>query len=421
MLAAGAVVSTPEEISDAVDAARSLLDSDKWLEKQSKLRPSDSLLQTDQNIFTQKQLIHYAAQDLEVMHPVAEAIIGGEIILAAHARTGKPYVGMFLLLLTSLRDVAKYQSRISGVAERVGRLKTPMWRATMYELLVACSLAQKTNVRLIEEGADPTPDIAVAEPELFFECKARSAPEENHLRLINGFRSKISGGIIKLSQQVEFGMHVLIEVHDEKVIDNLVGMIAEMCRRHKSVLATSEVYIKIFYYDGVSRKTSRPMPLMSKDLWMEIMEFQEFDKWHYILPGGDFKFSNFSHFLVAEYKKPVLICMRSTTLGKASANIRNTIKIACKRQLRGYRPGVVRMLINTSLYSVLSTLEEVMAELEFHAHKILDEYEGRLVAIYFDVVRYSPLAGMEVVSGSVSVFKPGFSSFIKDLQPVVLI
>ena len=422
MLASRTVVSTPEEIKEAVVVARALIGSDKWLNKQALLRPEDPLLNTTPSMHSQQGVIHHATtHDLTFMHPVAEAILGGEIIMAAHERTGENFVGKFLILLTSLRDIARCQHRIAGISERINKLKTPMWRATIYELLVACSLAEKHDVRLIAEGAKPTPDMVISDPALFFECKTRSAPEEHHLRFIQNFRRKVAGGIIQFSQKNNFGMRILIEVHDERVLDRLMGLIGDMLRRRKTVMAIAEVNINIAYYDGPPREFPHPMPMRSKEAWEWMMGFHDFEGWHYVLPGGEFQFSNFSNELAKAYHKPVLVCIRSTALVGKSANILNTIKSACKDQLREHQPGVVRMLINTSLFSVLSTMEEVLVELQALANELLEQYENRLVAVYFDVVHPPRFGDSLVTGGSVFAARQNVASLVSSLQPILLI
>lgn len=54
MLANKAVVSTPEEIKQAVLDARSLLGGGRWLDKQSELQPEDPLLHTGLPCFHRK-------------------------------------------------------------------------------------------------------------------------------------------------------------------------------------------------------------------------------------------------------------------------------------------------------------------------------------------------------------------------------
>lgn len=355
------------------------------------------------------------------MHPLAEAIIGGERILAEFERTGKLFFSRFLYLLSSLQDVARHQHEIEGLADRLMKLKTDQWRATLYELLVACSLAHQHDVRLIPEGKKPTPDMVISDPELFFECKARSAPEESVLRFINNYRKQVLGGIIQLSQQIGCGLKILIDIHDESILEQLLLLIERMLRDKITVLKMKEVEVSVVYYNAGPFILPHPMPMQSKELWMWIMGFSEFDKWHYVMPGGVFELDNYSNTMIKSFKRPLLVCIKSTALSSKSANVRNAIKAACKDQLKEHRPGVVQVLINTRFFSLLATPEEILEELQTLAVKLVEEYKSRLAAIYFDVVD-GPKFG-EAVIGYRQIYasRKTYAPLVDSLPSIILL
>lgn len=420
MLASGCVVSTPEDIQQAVLNARSLLGGQSWLDGQAKLFPSEPLLFTHLNMVTEGKLIVGMSNDVVLMHPIAEAIIGGERILAEYQASGELFLAKFLHLLTSLNDVANHRGRIVGIEERVNRLKTPKWRATLYELLSACSVASQSEVSLISEGVVPAPDIVAPKIGLFFECKARSESEQKVTMFVRSFRKQVLGEVVRLSRRTSHGLKILIDVHDEKVLNKLLSLINSMLAKEQRWLSLPEVDIEIEYYHPRPYALPYPMPLLSKGLWQHMVGFDDFDSWHYVLPGGEFELDNYSNLMVKNFKRPLLVCVRSSVLSSVSANLMNALKDACKRQLREHRPGVVRMLINTRFFSLQSTPELIFEELQSLAVKLLDEYKSRLAAVYFDVVVSPEFGGIQVGYKQVYASRASYAEVIENLPPIIL-
>jgi hypothetical protein len=421
MLTNRSVVSTPEEIRQAVLDARNLLGGGSWLDDQSKLLPAEPLLFSSLKMVSEGMLVNSMSNDIKLMHPIAEAIVGGERILAEYEKTGKLFFANFLHLLNSVSDVAKYKDRIFGVDERVNKLKTPKWRSTLYELLSACSLASQCDVKLITEGNDPTPDMVATELGLFFECKARSEPEQKVTAFVDAFRKQVLGEVVRLSRQASYGLKILIDVHDEKILGELVRLIGDMLSKHQRSLSMPEVDMTIEYYDPQPYALPYPMPMLSSQLWQWMVGFDDFDSWHYVLPGGEFELDNCSNIMVKNFKRPLLVCVRSTVLSSVSAKLQTAIKDACKRQLREHRPGVVRFLINTRFFSLQSTQESIFVELQSLAVKLVEEYKSRLAAVYFDVVIPPKFGEVGVSYRQIYASRKSYAQVLDCLPPIILL
>ncbi|MGG7555017.1 hypothetical protein [Pseudomonas sp. ES3] len=421
MLANRDVVSTPEDIRQAVLEARNLLGKGGWLDDQSKLLPADPLLHTNLNMVAEKILVHSMSNNVKLMHPIAEAIVGGERILAEYEKTGKLFVAKFLYLLSSISDVARYKDRIEGVDERVNKLKTPKWRSTLYELLSAASLASQYDVQLITEGDDPAPDMVASELGLFFECKARSEPEEKITRFVESYRKQVLGEIVKLSRQASHGLKIQIDVHDEKILNKLAKLIGDMLSKHQHNLSIPEVDVAIEYYDPRPFALPYPMPMLSTELWMWMIGFDDFDSWHYVLPGGEFELDNYSNMMVRNFKRSLLVCVRSTELSSVSAKLHNAIKDACRRQLREHRPGVIRFLINTRFFSLQSTPESIFEELQSLAIRLVEQYESRLAAVYFDVVIPPKFGDVQIGYRQIYASRKSYAQVLDHLPSIILL
>jgi len=407
MLHTSDVVKTNDEITTAILAARILINDEKWLSKQSLLKPNDPVLISSTIIDSQNQLIHRLKgheATHKLMHPVAEAIIGAERIIENFARSGNLLTANFLLLLTSLRDLSLYIEKIKGGRDRIGKLKSENWRPTLYELLSASSLATAHSVEVIQETSTPTPDLHISEPEIYIECKARSAASEKVVNFVKKFRQQALGEIIEEIQKVGNGLHISMEIHDDAIIDKLPSLLKKLFANKETLSNNKSVTISIIPYQFGPFALPHPMRLASPELWLWLMNFKEFDEWHFVLPNAECKIQNNSRTIVTHVQKPVLLCVRSSKLKSTSPSLRQLIKTAYQRQLKApHTPGAVRVLVNTAHFSLESDIDSIARDLETLGNDVLRECTG-LSAIYFDIVK-----------------PPGFGDFITDYRNLVIV
>lgn len=176
-------------------------------------------------------------------------------------------------------------------------------------------------------------------------------------------------------------------MHVASVLVELPKIIEQMISRGIRQRVTREVVISITPYDPATVEFPRPVPMYSVEAWQWMMNFSGWRDWHYVLPGGEFLSANRSNLIATAVRRPVLICLRYTPKVSSTQNVRQTIKDACRRQLKKYNPGIVRVLVNTHLYGIGSQSDPdvVVADLEKLGQDLLREY-SRLIAVRFDIV-----------------------------------
>ncbi len=340
-------------------------------------------------MFSSGQVAHQLRFGLNTrknMHPLAEAIWGTKRVLGYEDISGKFLSGTFAYLLLALRDVAKNLDFVKNLSDRLSRLMSEQWKPALYELLVACSHRRLGEVELLTENGQPIPDMLI-DRKVYLECKARTEYENK----ISGFRKLIQEQVIyKILQDAEAvgnGLKIEIEVRDHGGISEIPALLREMFSSQRMRKTTPRLKFRITPWDSGPHRLPAPMQAHSADLWRWLMGFSEWDDWHFVQPYAEFDVDNISNMMVSAVRRPVLICVRSTPLSKSVPNIRKTVKDAYLRQLRSYRPGIVRMLIRSDLYGIgsNSNAEKIKCDLDKLALDLLRECSG-LVAVLFDLV-----------------------------------
>lgn len=424
MLTTSQVVTKIDEIKSAVTEARELIDDDKWLSRQSELKPREALLQTDLKVCSQKSLISQIERGIDsrkIMHPVAEAIIGAERIIEHHERSKIMFFANFLYLLTSLRDTSLYVKKIQGAEVRIEKLKTDAWRATLYELLSAASLATRHATRFVPETKTPTPDLCIDDPEMYIECKARSAPSDKTVKFVTAFQQQALGRVVEEIQKIGDGLQVLIEIHDDKIIADVHLALRELFLSKQTFLNNKNLTITITPYKRGPFKLPHPMRFCSAELWLWLMNFKNFEGWHLVLPNAECKISNYSNTLVTEVQKPVLVCVRHSKLKEVSPSLRQLVKTAYGTQLQEpHTPGAIRVLVDVSFFSLVSDIDSVKDDLEALATDLMRECKSRLFAICFDIVRSSQFGDFVADYRSLIVAKQSHAHVFQETPGVLL-
>ena len=112
------------DVEKAFTNAQSLRDP-KWLSLQHRLTPNDPLLAHLIPAPTKPQAIHGIRQGFpKRMHPVAEAVLVGKMIIDEFRSDGHLRVSRFIPLLFSLSHVAKAAPSIPNIQSRLGRVNT---------------------------------------------------------------------------------------------------------------------------------------------------------------------------------------------------------------------------------------------------------------------------------------------------------
>jgi len=375
-------------IREALELARSLLDG-VWLVREFAKQPSDPLLMTRRTPITPGQQIHrirYEQDDL--IHPLAEAVLAAEEVLAEYQTSGllRPSIRIYLLL--SLRDVGLTWQRIANAETRLARLSSIDWHAALYELLVAASYLEIGDVALLPEGATPTPDIRVETDQLVYvECKAKTQHEEQVGRFLRRWREQALGAIADLTKRADAGLLVKVVVKKDGDLSRIPVAVEEMVRAGETARELRNARISIEPFESGSVQPPVPMSLTSSEFWKWAMGFDEDDDWHFVLPGGNFQFSSVPHLIVKEVARPTLICVRAEWLSGTTQDVYGPLKEACRKQLRVHQPGILHMKINTALFALgvrgnASAVKEVLLEA---AEKIFRDY-SRVSQIYYDIV-----------------------------------
>ncbi len=383
-----------EDVEESLQEASRLFDSE-WLRREHCQEPSDLILAhrlPDRSLREVDQAIREGR--IREMHPLAEAILVGEEVLGHYRRNKNMPGSLSLLRLLSLRDVAKRVSNIKNAEARLKRLQDGQWKPALYELLTAVAYSEHGQVELIDEGASPSPDLKVfLESEIYVECKAKLLYEQSVVEFISRARREALGKMAGYLRQVDAGFVVKIDVLKNSVIPKLPALVQDMVTQGIKYKSYRQATIDITPFDSTTHVLSKPMQFYSAELWELMVGFTEWRDWHYVLPGGKFRVSNLSNIIVNAVQRPCLICIRSKNLCDSTQNIRQTLKDACRRQLKSYTPGVIHMLVNAQLYGIGNegTIENVVNDLQREGNVVLRDY-SRLSSIVFDIVS-PPLPG----------------------------
>jgi hypothetical protein len=379
---------SPEVLRSALPLARSLF-SDTWLDQQKLRKATDPLLYTEipmaSNAGVARALREGIPQTNE-MHPLAEAVLGTERILAYFDRTGEFYSGIFAYRLLSLRDVATNLDAVISMRDRLPRLMGDQWLAALYELLVASSQARLGKVELIEETGERVPDM-VLDSAVFLECKAKTQYAEEVLNFISRFKRLALDKIFQEVAKIGDGLLIEIDVHNDAAITDLPHLLRAMFTNRLTRRSTVAARIKLTPYASGPFNLPHPMKVHSAELWLWLMNFTGWRDWHFVQPYGEFEIENVSNMIVKSVRRPVLVCVRSSAISRHAQNVRATIASACRRQLKNHQPGIVRVLVNSELYGIgpNSDAATIKTQLDSLSLELLDSY-SRLVGVRFDIV-----------------------------------
>ena len=389
MLAKGAPDLSMGFLFSCLQTARTLFEQ-SWLDQQWKLEPSDPILNHLRPPRAPKQIGNAIRDGISGgMHPLAEAILVGIEAVKQFEQTGKIVGSMALYRVVSLGQIATRCSGIANIADRVQRLTANNWRATLYELLTAIAYAAHHHVTVIPEEDDPKPDLHVDLPvaPIHVECKAKLQYEEAVVDFVRQLRRDALQKISRYLAQVDAGFVIKIEVSDHAATSQLPQTIEQMVSQGKKHLDIRGASVNIVPYDPTPHTLPERMSFYSAQLWEHLFQFGEWRDWHYILPSGNCQVQNLSNLIVTAVERPCLVCVRSTALRDSAQDIRQTLKGACRRQLRGCKPAVIHMLVNTQLYAIGDRCRRASVEgdLTTIGEDVLRQY-SRLSAIVYDLV-----------------------------------
>ena len=167
------------DVEKAFTNAQSLRDP-KWLSLQHRLTPNDPLLAHLIPASTKPQAIHGIRQGFpKRMHPVAEAVLVGKMIIDEFRSDGHLRVSRFIPLLFSLSHVAKAAPSIPNIQSRLAKLTGKEWKSSLYELLIAASYVPLSDPEFLPETGFHTPDLKLKRtPPVYVECKSRLSHEQ---------------------------------------------------------------------------------------------------------------------------------------------------------------------------------------------------------------------------------------------------
>jgi hypothetical protein len=379
---------TPDTLRSAIPLARSLFPKN-WFDSQSKRIPNDPLFYTRLPLLSEGQISHalrHGPSSKDTAHPLAEAILGAEKVVAYYDEHGEFFTGMFVYRLLSLRDIGANLHKIENAQERLPKLRTDEWRATLYELLVACSQATVGQVTLLPEAAYPVPDMSI-DASIYLECKAKIQHQEKVLNFVERVKRLALDGIFREAAKISDGLRIEIDVHDESAITSIPSLLRSMIAAKLTRKSSIHLKIKIKPYLCGPFELPQPMKVHSAELWRWLMDFNGWNEWHLVQPFGEFVLDNVSNVMVKSVRRPILVCVKSTKLSNSTQDIRSTVASACRRQLKNHQPGIVRVLVNSALYGIgpNAAPAEIKSILDALSLNLLSSY-SRLAAVRFDIV-----------------------------------
>ncbi len=381
----------PSDVKEGVAAARALLDAD-WLKDQHRREPNDPLLyhlKVDRSPQFQIHGIRYGVP--EGMHPLAEAVMVGEEVLAQYQRDGRFLGSPSFYLLLSLRDLITHRTQIENIENRIPRLySSEEWKPTLYELMTAAAYASTgVKVRFLQEDQEPRPDIELLLGRTaFVECKARLSYENQVVEFISKWRRDALGPISDYLRRVDAGFIVRVTLHNEAAIRDMPAVIQAMVTAGERTRDTSRFRVDIVPIDpGVVSIGPDPMPVFSAEFWRRALGFDEWRSWHYVLPGGWFDIVNLSNALAKAFRKPTLVCVKSTELADNTIKVLPILRDACRRQLRTHYPGIIHVLVNTDLFGLdeKASIDFIEGAFREATEEVFRNYT-RLYRVVYDLV-----------------------------------
>jgi hypothetical protein len=381
-----------DSIRSSLEMARTLFPVE-WIETQKTKKFSDPLFCDGINLLPQAQInraLREGAIQKELMHPLAEAILGTEKILEYFDRTGTLHLGLFSYRLFSLRDVAVDIDKVQDARDKLPKLMEPAWKSYLYELLVACAFLKTSFVEMLGEKDTPTPDMKI-DNVFFLECKAKTAQEESVSRFRALFMRNVLDKIFQEAAKIGDSLLIKIDVHDHGSIEQIPEALRTMFSNKLTRKSTPRFKINIKPFNPGPFSLPNPMKVFGVELWRWYMNFDEWRDWHLIQPYGEFTFERYSNYLVSDVRRPILVCVRSTALTTATQNVWKTISEACRRQLKNHNPGAIRVLVSSDLYGIGANADpnSIKIKLDQLSLKLMKNY-SRLDGIRFDIVAPPP-------------------------------
>jgi len=234
----------------------------------------------------------------------------------------------------------------------------------------------------------PKADMLVQLDSSFYvECKAKLRYEQAVVNFIGRARREALDTMSDHLRQINAGFLVKIDVLKADFIPKLPSFVKEMVTNGVRQRSCNGVIIDITPFSPAKHTLPKPMSIHSEEMWKHLLGFEGWDEWHYALPFGSFMMSNLSNLIAEAVERPCLICIRAQYLQDSTQDIRETIKNACRRQLKLCSPGIVHILVNTALYGIGSRIKihNIAIDLKTIGEKILQDY-SRLSGIIFDIL-----------------------------------
>ena len=344
---------------------------------------------------TSREILHAIKFGLidEAIHPIAESIIVAETALKTYEQTGASLVSPLFYLVLTLRDIAKSRSLIPGSEPRIQKLMGTEWQSALHELIIACSYLPHPQPELLPESETPTPDIRLkTEPIVYVECKARLKYEQEVIAFTDTWRRESLATIKKIIGEYTCSFVIRVVIRSPQSVD---AYRSEIPQRVKEMIETGinetrvpdRFEIKIEPWAAEIVKLSRPMSPNDRALWRFSLEFNEWDDWHYLSPDANLEMSEHDSRLAISVGKRAMVCVRAEYLKDNRISLLNTLKDACKRQLREHSPGIIYVWLNASLFGLgdLRRPEVIQSVLTPEIQNLFSEY-SRVWRVVIDLM-----------------------------------
>lgn len=384
---------TFEEFRRALPIARSLFDP-KWLLRNQRKRPHDSVLLTPEKAMrTRRQNLHAVAHDYpdDGMHPLAEAIAVADAAIADYERGQASVMSPTFYRILTLRDIANSRNKIQGVDKRIARLRSPDWKSTLHELIIATSYLPALTPSFVDENNSPTPDfILPTKPLTSVECKVRINYERKIIDFIKRWRKnslqKITTSLQRYPDSYIVRIRVSGEASNLDILNLIPREIDRMARIEMSHLEAENYEISLEKMDGGLRRFDKPVPYMKQNFWNLAFGFNEWEEWHYVFPHGEINVSDADQRFATGVGKCSIICVRDEGLKDNRISLVSTIKGACRRQFSRHENGIVFVLLNANLFGLgqLQDINSIKRILSIEIDKIFQDY-SRVFKIVIDI------------------------------------
>ncbi len=330
------------------------------------------------------------------IHPIAESLLVAERSLV-ELEQKQPTVGSKLFYrVLSLADIAQHRTSIRGIEPRIQKLKGKEWKSVLYELITACSYrASGVEAEFIEETTSPAPDIMLGtDPLCYVECKAKLQYEEEIIQFADMWMREALLPIKQNLMQYADSFIVRVIVLSPQPVtvyrEEIPVLIREMITRGEREKRIPALSIHIESWTSEVFKLPKAVPAFGREIWKIALDFDEWNDWHYVSPDGQFQVPNSDPRFVVGIGKRAIVCVKAEYLSDNRISLINTLKDACRRQLRDHKPGIIHVLIDTELFGLgrlrdPAVIHSVLApELE----KVMNDYD-RLWRIIVDLISES--------------------------------